>query len=65
MHSDSAVSLAFRKSSYSGGATQDCVEVADLPGASAVRDTQHRHLGHLLFAASEWQAAVAALSRDS
>lgn len=31
--------LVFRKSSHSGGG-QDCVEVADLPGAVAVRDSK-------------------------
>ncbi|MEV2277679.1 DUF397 domain-containing protein [Nocardiopsis sp. NPDC049922] len=48
--------VTFRKSSYS--ATQnDCVEIADLPSGAAVRDTQHRELGHLTFAdAREWQA---------
>ncbi|MFL1382067.1 DUF397 domain-containing protein [Nocardiopsis protaetiae] len=63
MHSDNAASLRFRTSSYTQ--QQNCVEVADLPGASAVRDTRHRHLGHLLFAASEWQAVLTALSRAS
>ncbi|MFL1380862.1 MULTISPECIES: DUF397 domain-containing protein [unclassified Nocardiopsis] len=65
MHSDSAPPLNFRKSSYSQGTTENCVEVADLPGASAVRDTQHRHLGQLMFPSAEWQAAMATISRDS
>ncbi|KOX23809.1 DUF397 domain-containing protein [Nocardiopsis sp. NRRL B-16309] len=46
--------FAFRKSSYSTAHGQDCVEVGDLPGVSAVRDTQHRHLGALLFQSTEW-----------
>ncbi|QVJ03477.1 DUF397 domain-containing protein (plasmid) [Nocardiopsis eucommiae] len=50
--------LNFRKSSYSGGQTQDCVEVADVPGASAVRDTQNRDAGHLLFPGAEWAALL-------
>lgn len=50
--------LIFRKSSYSGSTTQNCVEVADLPVGAAVRDTQHRHEGHLAFPAAEWRALL-------
>ncbi|WP_435107274.1 DUF397 domain-containing protein [Nocardiopsis synnemataformans] len=46
----------FRKSSYSQ--PQNCVEVADLPTGSAVRDTQNREQGHLMFAAREWAHLV-------
>lgn len=49
---------AFRKSSYSQPQGQNCVEVADLPGASAVRDTQNRQLGHLAFSSTEWAALL-------
>ncbi|WP_116246164.1 DUF397 domain-containing protein [Nocardiopsis sp. FIRDI 009] len=49
----------FRKSSYSGGQTQDCVEVADLPGSAVVRDSQHPDLSHLEVPASEWRALIA------
>lgn len=55
--------LKFRKSSYSGGQTQDCVEVADAPGISAVRDTQHREAGHLMFPSSEWAALLSSAQR--
>ncbi|MFW5420381.1 DUF397 domain-containing protein [Nocardiopsis sp. CNT-189] len=55
---------AFRKSSYSHPRGNDCVEVADLPIGSAVRDTQHRELGHLLFGAKEWAAFVAEVKHD-
>ncbi|WP_304452940.1 DUF397 domain-containing protein [Nocardiopsis sp. YSL2] len=48
--------LNFRKSSYSGPTTQDCVEVADLPGGAAVRDSQHPDEGHITFPADEWRA---------
>jgi hypothetical protein len=51
-------SLTFRKSSYSGATTQNCVEVADFPGGSAVRDTQHREAGHLAFPGREWAALL-------
>ncbi|MFE9246700.1 DUF397 domain-containing protein [Nocardiopsis sp. NPDC006938] len=50
--------LTFRTSSYSGSTTQNCVEVADLPGASAVRDTQNRGRGHLMFPSPEWAALL-------
>ncbi|MFL1382110.1 MULTISPECIES: DUF397 domain-containing protein [unclassified Nocardiopsis] len=53
--------LIFRKSSYSGARTENCVEVADLPGASAVRDTQNREAGHLTFPTQEWAALLDAL----
>ena len=49
--------LLFRKSSYSQP-TQNCVEVADLPNGAAVRDTQNRDAGHLMFGASEWAALL-------
>ncbi len=55
--------LNFRKSSYSGGQTQDCVEVADLPSATAVRDTQNREAGHLMFPSNEWTALLRASVR--
>jgi len=51
--------LIFRKSSYSGSTTQNCVEVADLPAGAAVRDTQNRHLGHIEFETAEWRAFLA------
>ncbi|MEV2277898.1 DUF397 domain-containing protein [Nocardiopsis sp. NPDC049922] len=47
--------LTFRKSSYSTTA-QECVEVADVPGASAVRDSTQPELGHLAFPSTEWTA---------
>ncbi|MEU3015877.1 DUF397 domain-containing protein [Nocardiopsis sp. NPDC007018] len=56
--------LLFRKSSYSQ-ATGNCVEVADLPGASAVRDTQHRDQGHILFPGREWVALLSTARAES
>ncbi|MEV2277590.1 DUF397 domain-containing protein [Nocardiopsis sp. NPDC049922] len=41
----------FRTSSYSD--RSDCVEVADLPGSTAVRDTRNRHLDPLSFPSAE------------
>ncbi|QBI52917.1 DUF397 domain-containing protein [Streptomonospora litoralis] len=51
--------LQFRKSSYSN--PSNCVEVADTLHGAAVRDTQHRHLGHIEFPAVEWKALLHAL----
>lgn len=49
----------FRKSTYSQ--PQNCVEVADLPDGSAVRDTQNRAAGYLMFALAEWAGLVASV----
>lgn len=54
---------AFRKSSYSNHDGGDCVEVADLPTGSLIRDTQNRELGALLFGAAEWEAFTGTASR--
>ncbi|HJE59730.1 MAG TPA: DUF397 domain-containing protein [Nocardiopsis listeri] len=59
----SQIDLNFRKSSYSQGRTENCVEVADLPDGSAVRDTQNREAGHLIFPSSEWTALLRASVR--
>lgn len=56
--------LIFRKSSYSSGRGQNCVEVADTSGESAVRDTQNRDLGHLMFPSMEWAALLSTAQRD-
>nr|WP_017623055.1 DUF397 domain-containing protein [Nocardiopsis chromatogenes] len=48
--------LIFRKSSYSVGKGQDCVEVADLPAGAAVRDSKNPEQGHLAFSGAEWTA---------
>ncbi|QRN81044.1 MAG: DUF397 domain-containing protein [Nocardiopsis sp. BM-2018] len=56
--------LTFRKSLYSQIQPQNCVKVADLPGASAVSDIQNRSLGALTFPSSEW-AALAKIAQGS
>ncbi|WP_435111006.1 DUF397 domain-containing protein [Nocardiopsis synnemataformans] len=50
-------SLEFRKSSYSANEAA-CVEVADAPGVSVIRDTQNRDAGILAFPAAEWRALI-------
>ncbi|MEE2050286.1 DUF397 domain-containing protein [Nocardiopsis tropica] len=53
--------LVFRKSSYS--TPQNCVEVADMPSAAAVRDSQNPGAGHLEVPAIEWSALIRAATR--
>lgn len=50
--------MTFRTSSYSSARGQDCVEAADLPTGAAVRDTQNREAGHLMFPSTEWAALL-------
>lgn len=52
-------SLGFRKSSYSGGRTQDCVEVADTATGAVVRDSKRPDAGYLAFSAQEWATFLA------
>ncbi|WP_306370177.1 DUF397 domain-containing protein [Nocardiopsis sp. CC223A] len=54
--------LVFRKSSYSQP-TGNCVEVADLRGATAVRDSQNPSAGYLLLPATEWAALLSGIRR--
>ncbi|TDQ55408.1 DUF397 domain-containing protein [Actinorugispora endophytica] len=57
--------VAWRTSSYTNANSANCVEVADTPEASAVRDTQNRHLGALLFDSAEWRAFLTAAKHDA
>jgi hypothetical protein len=50
----------WRKSSYSGGGHQNCLEITESPRAVKIRDTQHRELGHLSVPVAEWKAFVKA-----
>lgn len=52
-----STNLDFRKSSYSD--RNNCVEVADVPSGSAVRDSQNPAAGHLEVPATEWGALLA------
>lgn len=54
----------WRKSSYSQNSGGNCVEVAGNSRTVKLRDTQHRHLGHLQVPAAEWRAFLAGLRRD-
>lgn len=63
---DSAVlaSAQWRKSSYSTGGNQ-CVEVAHLGAAVAVRDSKNPDAGYLAFGAGEWRAFLDDARRGS
>jgi hypothetical protein len=47
--------VIWRKSSHSGGGNQ-CVEVAKVGAAVAIRDSKNPGGGHLVIGAAEWQA---------
>ena len=52
----------WRKSSYSGSGN-NCVEVAEVAGARAVRDSKNPDGGHLIFGASAWEAFITDVKR--
>jgi hypothetical protein len=55
----------WRKSSYSGGEPDECVEVSDdLPGVVPVRDSKNPAGGVLLLGGAAWSAFVAAAGRE-
>lgn len=51
----------WRKSSYSGSNAGNCVEVAQLPGIVAVRDSKDPEGGALIFPPDTWRGFVAGL----
>ncbi|MEE2042909.1 MULTISPECIES: DUF397 domain-containing protein [Nocardiopsidaceae] len=54
--------LMFRKSSYSGARTENCVEFADVgEGTAVVRDSQNPADGHFLLSGREWGALLGAV----
>ncbi|MET9847724.1 DUF397 domain-containing protein [Streptomyces ossamyceticus] len=57
--------VTWRKSSYSGGTSAECVEVSDgLPGVVPVRDSKNPAGGVLLLGSAAWSAFVAAAGRE-
>lgn len=54
---------AWRKSSYSTGPEQTCVEVGLAPGLVGVRDTKNRDLGNLEVSRTAWNAFVRHVTR--
>lgn len=59
---DDLALIQWRKSRRSG-AGNTCVEVADLPGGLAVRDSKDPTGPVLRFGPAQWAAAVSAISR--
>ncbi|WP_414504495.1 DUF397 domain-containing protein [Streptomyces sp. NEAU-L66] len=56
---------AWRKSSYSDGGANNCVEVSDsFPGAVPVRDSKNPTGGVLLFPADAWAAFITTVKAD-
>jgi hypothetical protein len=54
----------WRKSSYSGGEGDECVEVSnDLPGLVPVRDSKNPAQGTLIFGTTAWSTFIAAAAR--
>ncbi|WP_236572200.1 DUF397 domain-containing protein [Nocardiopsis sp. FR4] len=53
MSSNDQASPVWRKSSFSNG-ERNCVEVADVPGATLMRDSKNPEAGHLSFTFAEW-----------
>ena len=53
--------MSWRSSSYSNASSNNCVEVADAPGRTAVRDTKYRERAVLMFPSREWQVFVTEL----
>ena len=52
----------WRKSSYSGASTSNCVEVAgNLPGAVAIRDSKNPHAGTHTIHPTTWRTFVTAV----
>lgn len=47
-------STAWRKSSYSGGTTANCVEVGNAPGMVLVRDSKSPQIPALCFDRAAW-----------
>ncbi|WP_431043678.1 DUF397 domain-containing protein [Streptomyces sp. P1-3] len=55
---------SWRKSSYSDGGADNCVEVADgFPGVTPIRDSKDPHGPALLFSADGWSSFVSAVKR--
>lgn len=49
---------AWRKSTYSGNAQSECVEIGLAPGLVGVRDTTRREAGQLEVSRTAWTAFV-------
>ncbi len=60
-----ALSLSWRKSSYSNGGAANCVEAAHVPGAVLVRDTKDNGAGPVLrVTPASWRRFTSATRAD-
>ncbi|GAB3486662.1 DUF397 domain-containing protein [Amycolatopsis cihanbeyliensis] len=57
-------STTWRKSSYSGGTSNECVELAREPERTLVRDTKNRAAGTLGFTLRSFDAFLGTLKRQ-
>ncbi|MFD4220860.1 DUF397 domain-containing protein [Streptomyces griseus] len=64
-NSDGTSFTGWRKSSYSGGANGDCLEVADGHATVPVRDSKSPAGPAVLFSADGWSAFVAAVKHGA
>lgn len=60
LHTFDLSGAAWRKSSYSNGG-EHCVEVTDLPGGLAVRDSKDPEREPLRYHAAQWRAFCASV----
>lgn len=56
---------AWRKSSRSGGTGGNCVEIAFIPGATAIRDSKDPYGHALVLPPATWATFLASLKADS
>ena len=57
--------MNWRKSSYSGGASGNCAEVATVPGTVLVRDSKDPHGPVLAVGRDAWAAFASAVKADA
>lgn len=62
LFSDRSRTAIIRKPTAKNGG--ECVEVADVPGVSAVRNTENRSHGEPVFPSTEWRTPIEAVKRD-
>ncbi len=63
---DASALSGWRKSSYSGGSSDNCLEVGDTPAPThvPVRDSKNPAGPAVVFSASAWSAFVSGLKRS-
>lgn len=54
----------WRKSTYSGGQSNDCVELDVQPTRTSLRDTKNRAAGTIRLTPAAWSAFLAAVKLD-